>query len=763
MNKIINKFLLGSLFILISPVFFAQEIPIGDWRDHLPYNDAISVTYGNNTVYCATNSAVFTYDKTDKTIERLNLVNSLSDIGLNKIQFNQYNNKVIIAYKNGNIDVIDKDKNVTNIPFIKNSNIIGGKIINHIFFSGKLAYLSTGFGIVVLDTDKLEIVDTYLIGNLGSYLNTYSVAIDDTNIYAATDIGVRFANKNSVNLADFNNWNQIPELGNLRYNSVAFFSNKLFVCFDSTGWESDTIFYRNAGVWQKFMPNGLNVNEIIVTGNHLTVNQFYGIALFDQSLTLIDNLYTVNNWFGFNTKGNVIDEEGNVWIADQFYGLIKSRGNFNNEIITPNSPNSSNSFRLDFSDNQLWMVSGGNGVYLDKNLVNHKKTDGWVNLGTRILNENGNNALDMVAVAINPSNSTNVYVGSFSSGLYEYNNDAITNRFTAQSSILDSTFFGTTPVTALAFDANNNLWIVNSYTTNILSVKTPSNTWYNYSFPGLTSTIEPLPDMLIDQNNYKWIVSSQQDKLIIFDDNNTLDNKNDDRKLINNNVTGSTIECITEDLDGEIWVGTDAGISVFYNPSSVFDQNISAEQILIQQDGQTQILLETETVTAITIDGANRKWIGTKNSGVFLMSEDGSEQIEHFTTQNSPLFSNSIFDIVIDPKTGEVYFGTEKGLISYKGTATDANDDFNNIFVYPNPVKPDFTGTIAIRGLVKDTDVRITDISGNIVYQTTSLGGQAIWDGKDFNGNKVQTGVYMIFNGSPEGDKKAAAKILFLH
>jgi ligand-binding sensor domain-containing protein len=165
----------------------------------------------------------------------------------------------------------------------------------------------------------------------------------------------------------------------------------------------------------------------------------------------------------------------------------------------------------------------------------------------------------------------------------------------------------------------------------------------------------------------------------------------------------------------------------------------------------------------IKVDGANRKWIGTQSSGVYLMSEDGTEEIEHFTTENSPLFSNTIFDIVIDPKTGEVFFATEKGLLSYKGTATDADTDFNNVFVYPNPVKPDFTGTIGIRGLVKDTDVRITDISGNIVYQTTSFGGQAVWDGKDFNGNKVQTGVYMIFNGSPQGELKAVAKILFIH
>jgi ligand-binding sensor domain-containing protein len=269
--------------------------------------------------------------------------------------------------------------------------------------------------------------------------------------------------------------------------------------------------------------------------------------------------------------------------------------------------------------------------------------------------------------------------------------------------------------------------------------------------------------MIVNQDNYKWFISPDGNKIMVFDDNGTLSNTGDDRIKNNSNFPGTSILSIVEDLDGEIWVGTDEGIAVFYNPSDVFDKNIEAEQILIQQDGITQILLETEIITSIAVDGANRKWIGTQSSGIYLMSEDGTEQVEHFTTENSPLFSDNIFDIVINPKTGEVYIGTEKGLISYKGTATDADDDFNNIFVYPNPVKPNYNGVIAIRGLVQDTDVRITDISGNIVYETTSLGGQAIWDGKDFNGNRVQSGVYMVFNGSQDGAKKAAAKILFIN
>ena len=289
----------------------------------------------------------------------------------------------------------------------------------------------------------------------------------------------------------------------------------------------------------------------------------------------------------------------------------------------------------------------------------------------------------------------------------------------------------------MAFDKDYNLWVSSSYAASFpLAVKTADNNWYNYPLSGATTPSELYTKLIIDASNYKWMISQSAPKIIVFDDNGTLDNKSDDRFITNTSFPGQKIYSIVEDNDGEIWIGTDEGVSVFYNPSDVFDVNLEAEQIYIQQEGQTQILLETETVSALAIDGANRKWIGTQNSGVYLMSEDGTEQVEHFTTENSPLFSNTVYDIEIDNETGEVYFATSKGLISYKGTATEPLTDFD-IFVYPNPVKPGYDGVIAIRGLVKDTDVRITDISGNIVYETTSLGGQAIWDGNDLNGNKV--------------------------
>tara|TARA_B100000809_G_scaffold86057_2_gene84484 strand:+ start:8891 stop:11173 length:2283 start_codon:yes stop_codon:yes gene_type:complete len=759
----LNRLILILLFVFNGIYCFSQDIPIGTWRDHLPYSDAISVSEGNGIVYCATNSALFTYNKNDGIIERLNLVTGLSDIGISKVKFIPYNGSIIVAYSNGNLDIIDVNKNITNIPFIKTSNTLGDKNINHIYSLGKTIYLSTGFGIVVLDIVQLEIIDSYLFGPLGNSIITNSITIDNSNIYAATNQGVYFANKNNSNLVDYNNWSLLSDLGSNSYNDVVKFSNHLFVSLTLPGSNSDSILYNPNGIWQKFVPNTINIENISTSNNNLIITSSNGIKIYNTSLDEIKNLYTINNWFPSSPKETTIDNEGTIWYADNNHGLIKSNNNWNNTIIKPNGPNSSDAFKLDFSNDELWVVSGGYGTFRANKRINHLSKGEWKDTPERILKPNGIAVLDLVYVSIDPNDPSHVFAGSWSSGLLEFNNGTLSNIYNESNSGLSNT--GNITVTGpIKFDSNNNLWVLNSFTEKNLAVRTSDNNWYNFSFPGLTDpNLDQFHHMIIDKNEYKWIVNSTKFNILIFDDNKTINDKTDDIAILNKSVPGAGIFSIVEDLDGEIWVGTDVGIAVFYNPANVFNEDIQAERIYIQQDGQTQILLETEAVTVIKVDGANRKWIGTQSSGVYLMSEDGTEEIEHFTTKNSPLFSNTIFDIVIDPKTGEVFIATEKGLLSYKGTATDADTDFNNVFVYPNPVKPDFTGTIGIRGLVKDTDVRITDIGGNIVYQTTSLGGQAVWDGKDFNGNKVQTGVYMIFNGSPEGELKAVAKILFIH
>lgn len=753
------------LLIFLANFLFAQNNSIGTWREYLPYSDAVSVTEANGLIYCATNSALFTYNKTDFSIDRLNIVNGLSDIELSLVRFNPFNNKIVVVYNNGNIDIIDDNKNITNLSAVKTSNIIGSKKINHIYFSGKLAYLSTGFGIVVLDTDKIEIVETYFFGPLGSSILTNAVTSDGTNLYAATDQGVFVASKNSANLIDFNAWSLMPELGTASYSAVAFFENQLFASIDLPADSADTLYYNNGSAWQSLL-DGVDIEHLSVSNKSFSVVKKDGISLFNSSLINYQNIESSSSFF-ISPNDIFVDENGIFWLADQFSGLIRLTESLEAQFVIPNSPSSSNVFQMDILGDDFWMVSGGENIFLKENLVNHKNKNEWRKMGLLINDANGNVANDMVSVAINPTNSSNVYTGSHSAGVFEYNNDVITNIYNAQNSPLDSTFFGTTASSALAFDTDQNLWITSSFSSNILTVKTPGNEWHTYSFPGKTQNTSFYPALVIDINNNKWVLNAKDNNLIVFNENKTYDDKSDDKEKLLTVVgnSGRTLDLysITEDKDGEIWVGTDEGVAVFYNVSNLFEEELEAEQIFVEQDGQTQILLESEVVSVITVDGANRKWIGTQTSGVYLMSEDGTQQIEHFTKENSPLLSNNIFDIVIDPESGEVYFGTEKGLISYKGTATEGKADYSNVFVYPNPVKPDYDGVIAIRGLLKDTDVRITDISGNIVFQTTSLGGQAVWDGKDFNGNKVQTGVYMVFNGSSTGEQKAAAKILIYH
>jgi len=261
--------------------------------------------------------------------------------------------------------------------------------------------------------------------------------------------------------------------------------------------------------------------------------------------------------------------------------------------------------------------------------------------------------------------------------------------------------------------------------------------------------------------------------LFAFNVNGTFGDESDDEykkidvKDVNGKIITNNVYCLAEDNSGNVWVGTDKGVVVYYNAYRVFTSDqFYAQQIIVPRNdgsGLADILLGTEIVTAINIDGANRKWIGTAKSGVFLLSDDGIDQIHNFTTENSPILSNNIMDIAIDGKLGEVFIATDKGIISYRSTATDANEYFTDVYVYPNPVREDFSGDIVITGMIEEASIKITDISGNIVYETTSLGGQAIWDGRNFSGDKVSTGVYLVFCTNEDGSKTHITKLLIIN
>jgi hypothetical protein len=237
------------------------------------------------------------------------------------------------------------------------------------------------------------------------------------------------------------------------------------------------------------------------------------------------------------------------------------------------------------------------------------------------------------------------------------------------------------------------------------------------------------------------------------------------------NITGqgglpsTEVISIAEDKNGDIWVGTDKGVVVFYNPESIFAQSggWDAQPIYIAQDGKTQLLLQTDEVSAITVDGANNKWCGTRSSGIYCFSEDGQKELYHFTTDNSPIFSNTIIDVKIDPQTGEVFIVTDKGTLSFQNIVTEGFDNFTRVYAYPNPVKPNYEGPILIHGMINGSIVKILDVAGNFVYETVAKGGQAMWDGKNFSGQRAASGVYVVLCATSDGDQKIMTKILLLN
>ena len=375
----------------------------------------------------------------------------------------------------------------------------------------------------------------------------------------------------------------------------------------------------------------------------------------------------------------------------------------------------------------------------------------------------------MVRTCVNPANPFDAFVGTWSKGLMEFYNNSFTTIYDESNSTL-SGISGFVRIGGICFDAAGNMWVTNSGVNTALNVKEKINgTWKAFDLSGYVSVNQAEADIVMDQNNQIWMVLPRGKGLLVYNYNGTIDNTSDDQVTTLSNATGNgalssnNVYSIAVDSTGEIWVGTDKGISVFYNPGNVFvsGSDFDSQQILVNEGGFIQPLLASDITSAIAVDGANRKWIGTQNSGVFLMSADGTQQLLNFNASNSPLFSNTINSIAIDQTTGEVYFGTDQGIESYKSNATKGGATYSNVLVYPNPVPSGYNGSIAIRGLAQSSNVKITDISGTLVYSTTAEGGEAIWNGRNFEGEKAQTGVYLVFCASSDGSKRVVAKILF--
>jgi len=769
------------IFLLGILVFPSHAQPaIGEWTDYQSYTHAKNVVDTGEKIYCVTDGGLFSYSKTDNSIQKMSGINGLSDVGIQRLAFSKENGVLLIAYQNANVDLLIGN-DIFNLSDIKRKQISADKTINNVMFSGKLAYLSCGFGIVVINLERKEIKDTYFIGKDGGYLNVQDMATDANFLYAATISGIYKASASEPNLQNYNNWVKQTAIPNAdkKFSKIENFKGKIIANYTPDKFAEDKMYELNGNVWNPFLSEIHYVSEMFAIENHLVISSREEVFVYNDKLEQVNyiNKYVFPDFEAkpIQTMCAVLDAQNVIWVADQKYGLIKVGTKA--ERIVPEGPVDKQIFSLTMNGQDLWLTSGGittswNNLESEPKFQLNREGK-WTVFDNNVF-PNPNKFFDMVCIAIDPKNPDHVFAGSWGGGVLEFSSGKFVKRHdnynsTLQTAIPNSPDAPYVRIGGMAFDSKGNLWVTNSEVAKNISVYQTDGTWKAFELSGIANKYS-IGKVVVTKNDDKWIVVPRGHGLYVLNSTNTEQKElNVVARFVNSegpfDYEMNNVYSIAEDQNGEIWVGTSSGVAVYSNPKKIWTESIlfAARPGVNLGDTFFHPLLEKESVTSIAIDGANRKWFGTKTSGVFLISDDGETELEHFNTDNSPLPSNEITDIAINQKTGEVFFGTASGLISYMGEATAGNDEFTDVYVYPNPVRENYDGPIVIKGLVDETDVKITDISGNLVFKTTSMGGQAIWDGQNLNGNRCKTGVYLIFMTDPTGDKTKIIKLLFIH
>lgn len=754
------------MFINIASSY-AQKT-IYQWTTHAPGLKVINIEKVRNIVYAATPYEIFYYNTNDNSINKLTKVNGLSDFGISVMRYNPHTDMIFIGYTNTNIDIIDKDKNIINISDVKNKNILGTKTINDVYFIEDIAYLSCSFGIVVIDLNKMEIKDTYTFRKDNAYLNINDITLYNDRLYAATSEGIYYADYDNKNLADFSQWTHDNTLihDDLNYSEIETFNNQIFANYTRHQYDTDTLFVYDGEKWDYCSFSTSSTKRSIRAYNdRLVVSAYYSVSSYG-----VDN-ELIHTYYSFQTEpfDCVYDSIKNTyWFADRRNSIYKFMPGQSCKPIVFNGPYSNNVFDLKACGDQVWVAPGGYSSVWAKNWIKdgifYYKDYSWSNI-----NSSNTDALDtisdIVSIAIDPVNNSKVYAGSFHKGLLEFDNFKLKNIYNKENSSLgELSGYSYIYVTGMDFDSRNNLWVANSGTEQMLSVKTTSNDWYSFNIgSGQIGTL------MVDDNNYKWILT-REGNFIVFNDNNTISNPYDDEyKVISKNKGEGGLpaeaNCMAVDKNGTVWVGTNDGLAQFYSTSKIFKHgtNYDASRILVPRNdgsGQADYLLSGESVLSICVDEANNLWVGTKN-GVFHISNNGLSVYHHFTQDNSPLLSNTINKIAIN-KEGDIFFGTDKGIISLRGSATEGKKINSEVMVYPNPVRQGYSGLVGIKNLVTNSLVKITTIDGAFVTHLYSEGGQAVWDCTTINGDKVSPGIYLIFVSDESGKETFATKILVM-
>lgn len=686
-----------TITLLITILFMVLPLSATDkesWEIYTSYNDITEIEPAGNLVFALASNGLFSYHIKDGSVTTYDKANTLSDFDINHIAWNKTTKKLVITYTNGNIDLLDTNGNVVNVPDLYLKSMTDNKQINHINISGANVYLSLPFGIIKLDTKEGKILDTYKLG-----FNVNYSYIEDNCLYAASKEAGLYRGVLKNNLIDKNNWEK-------------------------------------AGNFKEQTMNSTNVYD--------TTNKYWW-TVKEGKLTY----YTLNT-----DKEKIYQTEG----------------------IIPDGPASNKFYRLYINKNKLYAVAGAWSQEKDCNNMGEVHVwngEKWEEFEQPSDASLGHRYRDLLCLDFDPSKEGHIMVGS-KAGLYEFQDGKFIKCYNKDNTSVITSPLGNnyTIISSVKYDATGKLWLLNSLGDNsILSFDQTTQEWKHYPHSEIDSNDRyNLTGLIIGKNNGNiWFANNYYEKNRLYKYNYNTDEltmygptfTNEDGR----DITPIYVHCLAEDRNGNIWIGTTSG-PLYLSMSDIQNGNNIFTQHKVPRNDNTNYadyLLDNSNIRCIAVDGANQKWFGTDN-GVYLVSDDCNTQIYHFDTDNSPLISNIVYSIAVNNNTGKVYFATDKGLCSFNNGIVGSNSEMtkDNVYAYPNPVKPDYTGKINIVGLSFNANIKIVSTNGTLINEGRSAGGSYSWDGCDLNGKKVASGIYMVETATESGEKGIVCKIAII-
>lgn len=764
-------------YILLLTLIIAGSInnitnaqAIGSWKAYPALHIATYNIPAGDKIYSLCNGNLFSYDTNTTEIYTYDRINGLHDSNIEFIRYSKTTQKLVLIYENGNVDIIYPDNTIVNLKQLKDKNYSNLKI-NNVYVKEEEIYICTNFGIIVLNTDKEIFENTYDLG-----MDVMCCASKDNYIYLSSNTGFYQGDK-SLNLLDRNNWKY---LNNTTFRELAFLKDELIGSFTNSG-----IYSINQQTFGITLLRKISFSYFYADDEYIIIGNNSNIYKLNSTQDIQDISYS-------NKFNHLTYHKGTYWASQNLYGLQPYQLKENEltaiqSAIQPNSPVRDYFCKMHYHNDRLLIAGGDLNYYgiIREGTVMYYENDTWYNFNEENIEEQTNIIYNNTSsIAQDPNDETHHFVSSAGHGLYEFKDLKFVKRYDYTNSPLETILpddkypENYVRCDALKYDSEGNLWMVNTEVEKVITVLKKDYTWTKLYYEEMDQ-VPDCPCLLFDSKGRIWINKKRGGEgIFVLDYNGTIDDTSDDihvarKGLINQDGVDYndawSFNYIALDHDERMWVGTNSGLFVIEDLEDYINNDeFRYTQIKIARNDGTEYadyLLNGINISVITVDAANRKWIGTSNYGIYLISADGQEILQHFTTENSSLISNEIQSIAINPKTGEVMIGTTLGLMSYMSDANTPSSelDKDNVRVYPNPVNPDYNGLITVDGLTLNAEVKITTVTGQLVYSGHANGGLFTWDGKNQKGQRVSSGVYNIISTNTEGKKAIVNRITFIH